>query len=391
MITMIYETYSISLESLTPIHIGDGTKLIPMDYCVEGNTFYAIDHERFFRSLPKEGRDRLISLIQRMGASFSLKRYMDARGLRPKPYSIYGIRCEPREPREVLRFVKDSSNLVYIPGSSLKGAIRTAILHKLLKEDEKRLLKALERVESTFEETDPRMWRDLRKRIGNKVEEVAVRQGKKDPYYDALRFIQTTDSMPQPPEKVLAVQEVRVFREKGRTLPFSIFLEVVMKGCGFQGFLVLHRSLRPLLQSKKETDKPFSDEELLYNLEKQSSTIANKDFILKACNELSRDLLEHEISFAGNTQIESLRNFYMDLKAMRLSADECLIRLGWAQGLLSTTLRLLLKERRAYQKISRPLGLGSAGEPFPRTRRLLVKEGIPLGWAKMSIKEYKGP
>ncbi len=122
----------IKIESLTPIHIGLGKEISPMEYLIEGFKFHKIDRDSLFKDpefskysemyIKETGTARYIGKIIKPDL---LKKHIN--------YSIE-IEKETKEYLEshftpVKEFVK-SAVMVLFPGSSLKGVILSAVLWK---------------------------------------------------------------------------------------------------------------------------------------------------------------------------------------------------------------------------------------------------------------------
>jgi len=126
----------IKIETLTPVHIGSGRELMrdvefltmPSD---GEDVFVVIDEEKVFNIVGEENISAWVNIIETKG---DLKSYLKQR----KP----NLKASEIAKREILIFIEDdfSKNKSlkeqlhdgrgkrYIPGSSLKGAIRTAVL-----------------------------------------------------------------------------------------------------------------------------------------------------------------------------------------------------------------------------------------------------------------------
>ena len=146
------ECYKIKIEPLTAVHIGTGERLLPIDYVLkapensERKNYVKFSSERIIDSILKSGSPKQKQELQRVSdenninslASFFQK------------YFYLGIDYDSRITNGFLNLYsqKIKSGLFenslavnqmlhhgakpYIPGSSIKGAVRTAILNKAL-------------------------------------------------------------------------------------------------------------------------------------------------------------------------------------------------------------------------------------------------------------------
>ena len=119
----------ITIRTLTPIHIGEGKILYKnIDFITEGNVIKIIDPDEVVDILYDEGKVELINSIFddsgnidrgeliRSGVMNKLKHV--------RTYTIPG----DTHIGQILSLIKDGRDKVFIPGSSIKGAIRTAFL-----------------------------------------------------------------------------------------------------------------------------------------------------------------------------------------------------------------------------------------------------------------------
>jgi CRISPR-associated protein Csm5 len=137
------ETVNVILRTLSPVFIGSGQHF--------GKKEYILDVQReliSFPDLPKmTGYLKQRGLLSRYEAFLLNQRehdfqaFLNQNEVAPEEYNkfiLYSIHAgeaiHNENFREVLTFIKDSAGHPYIPGSSLKGAIRTAIAAARLKE-----------------------------------------------------------------------------------------------------------------------------------------------------------------------------------------------------------------------------------------------------------------
>ena len=146
---------TIKLTVLTPLHIGAGTEKrmavgIDYFYMPDEKKVYIIDTNKLFAALRQKGAD--LSIYSQMIAqkqTKSLQKFLfetlkiPITSISSKAYSISNT-----PENEINTFIRSGLNQPYIPGSSLKGAIRTAVFHYLYETHEK---KAEEHLIGSFE------------------------------------------------------------------------------------------------------------------------------------------------------------------------------------------------------------------------------------------------
>lgn len=146
------KTYRVTLTALGPIFIGSGEKLKKYEYIFDKpkKVAHMIDHTKFTKYLLE--KNLLDDFTSRVNSHFDLYDYLvNKKGIVFMPLVKYSVpvaqfRTEVKNRfgkpissppmNDLNTFVKDAFGRPYIPGSSLKGALRTAILNDL-KEDTK--------------------------------------------------------------------------------------------------------------------------------------------------------------------------------------------------------------------------------------------------------------
>lgn len=127
------ETKRYSVTCLSPVHIGTGMQLSKFDGAYSNGRWYVIDLDKVFaRGINGD------ELAQAMSSNaFSWAEWLRGRRIPVEEVALYSLPC-PQDPREVYirEGMKDVYLQPYIPGSTLKGAIRTAVLWYLLRHDQ---------------------------------------------------------------------------------------------------------------------------------------------------------------------------------------------------------------------------------------------------------------
>lgn len=135
------QRYEIRLQTLGPVHIGSGEKLRKNEWIMEwsDNTAIIVDFYKFFELLKdKKLLAEYESFATRAGGN--LLRWMKEHDIsRKERYEIAkytlsteGLDLKNNKISDMAMTAKDPYGLPYIPGSSLKGAIRNAILGAII-------------------------------------------------------------------------------------------------------------------------------------------------------------------------------------------------------------------------------------------------------------------
>ncbi len=153
--------YRMTLTPLVPLHVGTGEILSPTDYVIrafgEGedayHVLYALDLSRLLASLSDAERADFCRAAEATDP-VAVRRWLDARPhlaerfarwsvpVSPRLYGLYRQDLDEtrtRGPRELaVHPMTRTGDRPYIPGSSIKGAVRTAVLQRLIEKDEGR-------------------------------------------------------------------------------------------------------------------------------------------------------------------------------------------------------------------------------------------------------------
>jgi CRISPR-associated protein Csm5 len=152
------ENHDLLISTLSPVHIGCGEDYEPTNYVIEGETLYAFDPARLLAELGQAQRDELSRSLDAPNPLLSAQRFfyrhrqaaMAIAGhtspVLAAVAQVYASRIGQVAQREgggasvinKLEIARTAFNphdgLPILPGSSLKGALRTAVLERLRRE-----------------------------------------------------------------------------------------------------------------------------------------------------------------------------------------------------------------------------------------------------------------
>lgn len=141
---MAMRYYRVALTLDGPIHIGDGEKYGGKDYFLRKERISVIDSRRLVSKLTDDQLDRYCRFLEedsRTGLHDFLEREPEIHQIADgcMLYQVDGNLTQDRRGLyqyfDVLRFVKDACGYPYVPGSSVKGLFRTALLTYLVAHD----------------------------------------------------------------------------------------------------------------------------------------------------------------------------------------------------------------------------------------------------------------
>lgn len=140
-----YRDFQFSLLALAPIHIGNGEKYTSREFIYENNSYYFPDMVKFYNRMMENGLGQKFEcFIQEKKSSAEENRlisFLNNNSISDRNFGGYriietGFESEKNDIdsklgtiNEVAKFMRDPFGNPYIPGSSLKGAIRTILLN----------------------------------------------------------------------------------------------------------------------------------------------------------------------------------------------------------------------------------------------------------------------
>jgi hypothetical protein len=326
----------VKLKVLSPVHIGSGEALNRLDYFLDGGRFCRVTLDALFAD--KDFASQRDKFLEAAPGGQPLDRLVPRDLL--KKHVSYDIRMSPAaldfassHPVEVKTCIK-SAGRVYVPGSSVKGAMLSALCWKVLREGWGRGKDAQSDICELVLGRDPdALLSAVIPRLGGRA---AEQLGK------FTHWLDVSDSGFKTPDECLAVSLVDVRNMQPRT--------------GYRRGLA--RDLR-LLCETIQGDAEFSFE---MELDPESK--------LKSLDEA----------------VSTVNDFYQSVaKADGIPTDSLnlpttgLVRLGGGSGSYATSLLLFAKEAK--------LDWGRDGYRVrpPKSRKRAGKADCPMGWAQMTL------
>ncbi len=362
--------YAITLTTLSPLHIGDGIEMHKdFHFAVYQGSTYRLDED----AILDKKYDQLAAV---RASSFPppgrLLKELDYRDTQLFRYTLKG---EPRASGtdSILRsFIKDVFDRPYVPGSSLKGALRTALAWNGFQEVRIKLDRnAIGR---------HRSWagQPLERRIFGP-----------DPNHDLLRALHVSDMFgPQNPGERLMIVNAQVMTIKGQGSPIE--LEAVRGDTAFKGSLTVDETLF----------SPAAEREL--HFANRRSWIEPTTMLARV-NKHSRARIEKLADWFERAEGgQDIAKFYRQLGQAALTPRQAILQVGWGAGWDAKTLWTHLQadpylfeklvEEFRMTKRSRSGMPRRPGDPFPKSRRVVmrIQNRIaspygPFGWVLLEI------
>lgn len=327
------------LTPLTPLHIGSGETLEPFEYVISGERMYRFSLEHFMLALDQAEQ---AAFVERVGQSvpairsFVIEHADTARKVARWQAAVSGAASELYQGRlssgvghpEVLACLRTGDRL-YLPGSSLKGAIRTALLYQTMEK--------------------PHAGRDARY-----LEQTAFRF--RSVQEDPFRAFKLADGPPLAGAGQVRAVRVHTRRHGHWEEDVPLLVETIPGS--------LSDGVEEISVHQVIFDKQFN------KLHPQAFALGPAQ-ILTACRNFYGHHLQIEQEFtAGSAAAAAYRA--LSTHAAAMPAHACLVRLGWGSGHEATTVSYGLAEAKRA------------------TSRRLSDDGFPLGWAELSLTDLSG-
>jgi CRISPR-associated protein Csm5 len=354
--------YKLNIMTLSPVHIGSGRELLQdYDFVTWKGYTWRVDEDALFRAADP-GAGTAADLLSRSAAML----LQDSDYKVGSPLFRYVLRGEPRSAREgaqVREQVKDVYDRTYLPGSSLKGALRTALLNQALAEQPDAF--DLDRLKPN------------RKWAAQPLERALLGR---DPNHDLLRALHVSDSASLDASQTLSVENAQVMTPGGPASPVEV------------------EALRPQVRVRTDVKldlalfAPEPERELHFGAQRPWL-----ESLMAVCRQRTESILEEERAwFSTCPEGESIVDFYTGLQGLvtEMRPERCLLRVGWGGGWLNKTVGSRMSADQKEDVIDRyrlARGRRGRGSPFPKSRRVAVdadgKPVSPFGWVLVDLKQ----
>lgn len=372
-----YLLYDVTITPQTPLHIGSGRDLLhEYDYAIAQGQTWRIDELALLDAqAADDARD-----AERLARSKPVELLNKSADFHPNsPYFRYVLKGTPRSNAsgaQLKEQIKDPFDRPYLPGSSLKGALRTALAWIAWGESSHRV-----------------DLRDLGQRKQWAAQPLEHNFFGRDPNHDALRALHIADSAPLTAASLMIVN-VRVHHRNGN-LASPIELEAIRPNTTFTTTLKLDLALYSDWARRAGLNLPGRD--WLLNL----PTLVQQHSAERIRRELAWFKAMPKTANAGR-----VAQAYTAWADYQPGPQQCLIQLGWGAGWDNKTFGSRLQAdpqlmERLIGEFKLARGKRQRGDPFPKSRRLAVSvardqqgnlsetPAVPLGWCLLEVKERR--
>jgi CRISPR-associated protein Csm5 len=410
--------WTYKIEFLSPVHIGSGDRLGRDEYVVKNDQLYVVDLDQILAQ-PRVTPEKL---AKELSDGTPMNTLLNRFSINPTRVSRYHIGCGNWNMQEVLLAVKNAFQQPYLPGSSLKGAIRSALLWKAFSQQD------WTQTEGQIEANLSKVRREIHRRkctrdwakgqMAEGVEEIVFGA---DPNHDLLRALQVGDTEAVEPD-MLQVVQVKVFtrtRDGGHQCKkYQLYSEAFSQRASLKGSIKIAEYLfadLPTVKPMEELGLDKTQHDLLHSL-------------VQVCQEYAAQQIDAECQFYESCNMRDVARWYADLKQQCSVGDPntFLLQVGWGTGSNAKVLPQL-RNTRLSARIRLALDMGkiicgacdkevtpdkrdanrwycsachrtwASSEvkvliPYPKTRRLAVIPGtakpekyLPMGWVRVHL------
>lgn len=409
-----YESKTIQLTS-PMLHIGsEVSQLNPFEYVQVGSKIYLSNQEALAHLLQKQSERFIQDYITTIENQESIDRLLKVafgEEWQKKLTSFSDVRPlwtqeESQKITNLRPMIRNGMGQLYIPGSSIKGAIRTAIAYYLLKHADRYQVFSSHRV-SEIE-------RQLRERlndggIGNNhaqkfLDDELFMDNLFSNYYlhyqgkriktnsiqntDILRAVKVSDSQP-----LLKTTEPN---KKGKKVPFNLpVVAEVLVSSHFEDWRAKYKApiYAEMVRNVRTEFTITLDQEMLswfHHRQGMQLPFRTIDELLNICQEFAQQQWDEEVRYWQN--IENNRNQGKTLNFDSVweafyAKPNCpyTLRLGWGSGMMGTTINSLFEDKTKAQ-IRDACGIAAPKFEAPKSRRTIVDSQGEIryvpGWVK---------
>ncbi len=380
--------YQVKITTLTPVCIGDGQRLSPFsDYKLKRDKLIYLNQEVIKKALEKQPDliddyvEGIISGMDNTGSKFDIESFfynyakIDLASLTLKTIDSTAV---PKGNKNLYTIIKNAGVYPYIPGSSLKGAVKTALLYNWLMDKNnhwcKDYLKLLDKNSSLTQE-------ELKDK---KIEFEDIFDNQLEKFEFAV-----SDSDIFPENSIKAIDTKRLHLKEGKfTIPQT--WEAIKENC----------SATITINSIKENkDKLLNWSEICKIV--NSYTLNSNDREWEIFNSCGAENNKFDVKLNDIKRI--FYKFYKKSEDDINKADEtaCYLRLGSGKGYYFNSIGLALynadktNNKVLFYKFLKQMKFKSSKKyrlhatEFPLTRVLDLETYNPLGWVKLELLKEK--
>lgn len=374
------ETIKLAVEILTPVHVGSGEELHrELDYVEQRGQVFVVDQNQTFDAIAS-GNAELDTLLQANSKLNDVVKLAEAY----HGYLLPSLSNAP-VPERIRACMKDAMFHPYLPGSSIKGAIRTALLAEWLR--------------SIPDEAIKRrlpQWRPEKHKPTQPPKKAAVNVTQyvfgENPNKDLLRALHVGDANFQTGDLRLAdVRWLNVTKTNDKESAKWRNMSNRRNENSWQDASGIYaEALAPhaIAAMALQWDRFLLSDLMRWKAPQHGLKLLPTDFtgLLTKLNTHAASILRQEIEFFQRYRQETIvQRCNTLLQSVQQADNVAYLRLAWGSGWRGMTGDW--QDAKNLEKMRKLYNLGKPeSETFPKTRRLAVQGDpcLPLGWIKLS-------
>jgi len=361
----LHTEWTVEVETLSPLHIGSGAELM-LDYDLvpfRGHT-YRVNEDALLNETLIRAEGEGAAAVNRVLMGRPAAELLDPSDFDNPALFRYTLAGRPaKREGKVPEQIKDVYDRAYLPGSSLKGALRTFLAWSIYTRTGRK--PDLGRLGPRAKYAARRLEQNLFGRDANR---------------DFMRALQVGDSAPLTGADVLRLEQVQVY--PGGT---PIDVETVRTGVTF--YLTV------------AVDEYGFQEQTARQLDWQGKRAWLGQIVALGKEHARARLITEAEFFNAHGGPQMTQAFYGKLVRQllegELADDEFLLQVGWGAGWESKTLGsdLIRQDDDAFERLLYDYRMTKerrreVGDPFPKSRTLALRgsePAFPLGWVKVKL------
>lgn len=388
------ETRVYRLSTLSPIHIQAGKLEYGEGFIRVGKNVYVVDAPKLQKEIFQFGGletvNQYTQIFSEPNSDTTIAEFLNTIG--------YNYRSKIRKISKGIvrlptgnRFMQSGLGQHFIPGSSIKGAIKTAVLYHLMKN----ILTHQPRILDTFVDDKITAYlsnpsNNQKQRFAEELLELAFQSN-----HPRERFPngQRTDECNGPFTDLFKAIKIKdAIIKKSREVQFENILFTTLNGANQVAKKRVGRNFECF--HGETTIEITVDHEILESFKRAGVTtppFSNVPSLIRLCQDFAQAQWKPEKDFIGtypgdgNINLSNVDAFYAKNK------NRATLRVGWGTGMLGTTISLLLEEPIRVDLRNEVISGGRhrRPKPAPKSRRFVLEDGqpiYPLGWTELQEK-----
>lgn len=393
---IISKNYNCAINILSPVHIASGDSYSSYECFYppprkDGKRLVKrINLSKYFVSLSDDYKEEFLKEIVNPGFKLNefnknynektneevirlnkfVKNKREIKELKLNDFVRYVSLNKTKSSNDINEHIKTMDSL-YIPGSSLKGAISNALIYNSIYD---------EQIEEFIKYNNKKKTKFLKSNQFESKIQSYFSYNDRDPIKrNVMKFLQVSDSS--------LAKNPTIFEVVSLLLEYD-------ENNNYKGVSESVNTLVEALWYKKKlnTNFRFQYNEDILDFEGAGAKhvkYLNIDYVKKAAYNFSKDLIAYESDFARKFGLGYLEEFYKGLNSKN-TKETPILRLGWGTGLLSKSVALKIKnyDEGIYMDM---FNVKDSSE-YPKSKRIAVTkkeplEGMPLGWVQLKFEE----